>query len=119
MPRATSAPGSKVRTAVVNAPILSSPVRSVRPAARAADASSSRASTDSVLAARSAPAGVRTTPRPARRSSGTPASRSRAVSCCDTADGVYENACATAAIVPSRDSSLSKRSLRTSSIRTA
>ena len=46
----------------------------------------------------------------------TPASRSRAASCWDTADGVYPRAAAVAAIVPRPANSLSSRSRRRSSI---
>ena len=56
-----------------------------------------------------APASVRRTPRPARSSSGTPASRSSTASCWETAEGVNWSASATAAIVPRACSSCSRR----------
>ena len=59
---------------------------------------------------------VRRTPRPARTSSSTPASRWSTASCWDTAEGVNWSASATAAIVPRACSSCSRRRRCRSSI---
>jgi len=56
--------------------------------ARSASAVSSCAITASAWVTRRRPASVSCTPRPTRSISGTPASRSSAASCWDTADGV-------------------------------
>src|SRR6185437_9021985 len=118
-PRATRAGGRMVCATDGKAPMRSRPARLARVAASAADASSRTAKTDPAWRARTTPAGVSATRRPERSSSGTPASRSSAASCCDTADGVYASASATAVIVPRWESSNSRRSRRTSIIRPA
>jgi hypothetical protein len=68
--------------------------------ATSASARSMRARRASAWSTRSSAASVRRTFRPTRSSSSTPASRSSCESCCETADGLYERASATAAIVP-------------------
>ena len=69
-------------------------------AARSASASAARSSSASAWPTSTSAGSVSRTPRPARSSSGTPASRSSIASCCETAEGVNWSASATAAIVP-------------------
>src|SRR4029079_1780919 len=52
-----------------------------------------------------------------RRSSRAPASRSSSASCTDTDEGLYDSASATAATVPRRANSCSRRSRRSSIVR--
>jgi MFS family permease len=80
-------------------------------------ASAARSSTRirSVCSTSSRPVGVRETRPPARSTSWAPVSRSRADSCCETADRVYCSARAAAAIEPSAAIERSMMSLRTSS----
>jgi hypothetical protein len=96
------------------AAMRSSPASESRESSSAACASSSAARTGSVRWTSTCPASVSRTRRPARSSSVTPLSRSSALNCCETADGVKPSDSAAAVTVPRRATSRSTRRRRTS-----
>ena len=123
----TRSPGCSVRSSVSacgtmawaadwNTAIRTVPPTTVSERATSASASSSRSSTARAWLTSTSACGVSCTRRPTCTSSGTPASFSSWLSCCDTDDGLYDSASATAASVPRWLSSTSSRRRRTSSM---